>query len=846
MSPPPLPIDPCLPEILDALARRGALVLSAEPGAGKTTRLPPALLQALPGEVLVLEPRRLAARLAAQQVARELGERPGERVGWQVRFERVAGPGTRLLYLTEGVLVRRLGSGEGALRGVSAVVLDEFHERHLETDLALVLLERLRRTARPDLRLVVMSATLDPGPLAGYLDAAVVDVPGRVHPVEIEHAARRDERPLEDQVREAVGRLRQEGQPGHTLVFLPGAGEIRRAGEALAGLAAREGLAVLPLHGRLSPEETEAALRPSERPKLILATNVAESSLTIDGVSAVIDAGLHRTLVTPPGGGLPALELQPISQASARQRAHRAGRQRPGRCLRLYTRNDHDRRPAADLPELLRVDLAPAVLALHGAGVRALDEVRWLDPPGAPALEAAERLLRRLGALDEGGGLTAIGRGLSALPLPPRLGRVLLEARARGVTALGARAAALLAEPELRRGEGGPGRGRGRTPAREHAPSDVLILLDLLEEAERARFAPHRLRPLGVDPGAARRVARAAQELLRAAGRLEPTPPPAAVGDPEEALLLALLAGHPDRVARRQVPRDTLALADGGTARLAAESAVQEAEWLVALSGGGSGRGGGPRVDVASAIAPDWLIELFPEQLEEEERVAWDPARERVEASWRLRFGALVVQELPVEGQPAAVEEALRAAALAAGPEAFCPPEALERLRRRLRFAREQDSSLPDLDQETLTAALGELCQGRRSFAELRQAGLLEALLRALGPARRRLDGLAPESVTLPGGRRLEITYEPRQPPWVASRLQDFFGLAEGPRLGKVPLVLHLLAPNKAAVSVTSDLAGFWARHYPAARRELSRRYPRHSWPEDPLTAAPPRPGRIR
>lgn len=837
----PLPIDPHLPAISAALTSRGAVVLLAEPGAGKTTRLPPALLSALPGEVLVLEPRRLAARLAAEQVARERGERPGETVGWQVRFERVAGPRTRLLYLTEGVLVRRLAGGPDALSGVSAVVLDEFHERHLETDLALALLERLRRGSRPDLRLVVMSATLDPGPLATYLDAAVVDVPGRVFPVEIEHAPNRDERPLEDQVRDAVARL-VAAEEGHLLVFLPGAGEIRRAEEALAGLAAREGLRLLPLHGRLSSEETEAALRPSATRKVILATNVAESSLTIDGVRAVVDSGLHRTLLTPPGAALPALELAPISQASARQRAHRAGRQAPGRCLRLFTRNDHDRRPATDPPELLRLDLAPALLALRGAGVRALDEVRWLDAPPPPALEAADRLLARLGAVDAGGALTQVGRALQALPLPPRLGRVLVEARARGVEVEGARAAALLAEPELRRGA-------GRAPPREHAPSDVLLLLDLLAEAEAARFAPQRLRGLGIDPGAARRVSRTAEELQRALRRSGVPAPPGPPPDPERALLIALLAGHPDRVARRQLPRDTLALCEGGTARLAVESAVRESEWLVALGGGGSARGGaGPRVDLASAIEPDWLIELFPDQVLEEEGVSWDPARERVEASWRLRYGALVVQELPGQGEPAAIERALEQAALAAGPEAFCPPAALERLRRRLRFAREHDPTLPDLDEATIGAALRALCAGRRSFAELRQAGLLEALEQALGPARRKLAALAPESVTLPGGRRLTVEYEPRQPPWAASRLQDFFGLRDGPRLagGKVPLVLHLLAPNKAAVSVTSDLAGFWARHYPAARRELSRRYPRHSWPEDPLTAEPPRPGRIR
>lgn len=846
MAPASLPIDPHLPGLLDRLEERGALVLSAEPGAGKTTRLPPALLERVAGEVLVLEPRRLAARLAAEHVARERGEAVGGTVGYEVRFEAKVGKATRLRYQTEGVLVRRLTTG-AALEGVSAVVLDEFHERHVETDLALVLLERLRRERRPDLRLVVMSATLAVEPVARYLDAAAADVPGRVHPVAVEHQPRRDDRRLEDRVDDAVGRLVDEGLGGHALCFLPGAGEIRRCADALRGLAARHDLAVHPLHGRLDPADTRAALAPSARRKVLLATNVAESSVTIDGVEAVVDSGLARTAGVGPTG-LPSLELTPIPKDSARQRANRAGRQGPGRCLRLYTRNDHDRRPAAARPELLRTDLAPAVLALRAAGVRDLAAVRWLDAPPEAAVAQAADLLRRLAATDAEGALTPLGAALGRYPLPPRLARVVEEARRRGALELGCAAAALLSERDIRVRSGPPAR------AEVEGSSDALALVDLLDEARDAGFRAQRLRPLGVAAGAARRVDRVRRQLRDLARRLDRDGPRAAPAEePEVAIRLALLAGHPDRVARRPHPaRDGLVLAAGGQARLGVESVVQAAEWLVVLDAGGAGgaKGGGPRVGLASAIAPDWLLELFPDDLEEERAVVWSADRERVEASWRLRYGGLVIEESPEDGDPERVAAVLGDEALKAGPEAFCAAERLDAWRRRLAFARTVDPDLPEVDDGRVEAALAELCRGRRSFRELRQADLLAVLQGTVLTAAQaaRLERLAPESVTLAGGRRLPVRYERRQPPWVRSRLQDFFGMAEGPAVGggRVPLVLHLQAPNKQAVSVTSDLAGFWERHYPAARRELGRRYPKHAWPEDPRTAKPPRPGRTR
>ncbi len=839
----PLPIDARIPELLAALEARRGLVLTAEPGTGKTTRLPPALSDALAGQgqVLVLEPRRLAVRLAAKRVAEERGLRLGEEVGYQVRLERVASPRTRLLYVTEGVLTRRLADERGGLDGVAAVVLDELHERHVDTDLALALLERLRRTRRPDLRVVAMSATLEAEPVAKFLDAAQVHVEAPHHPVEVEHAPTRDDRPLEDRVKDALEGLLERDLRGHVLVFLPGTAEIGRCERALEGLARRADLRLFPLHGRLEPDATEAALRPGGSRKVLLATNVAESSVTIDGVSAVIDSGLARV----PGlsaAGLETLELQPISQASAKQRAGRAGRQGPGRCVRLYSKADHDRRPRTATPELLRTDLAPVALSLRGAGVADLSEVRWLDAPPAQALAAADELLVKLGAAPAPGSaeaLTPLGRELLRFPLHPRHARVLVEGARRGIGRAAAAAVALLAEGDPRARAPGPPR-----QADVEGPSDVLHLLDLLAEADAAGGRAHRVRDLGLHPPGVDAVRRTFKQLVgllpRAGG--EDDEVLGRVRDDEEKLAIALLAGHPDRVARRQGPR-TFVLAAGGHVEQATESVVRDSPWVVVLDATDLKRGGtAPRAHLVSAIRPEWLVDLFPEQLAEVRGARWNADLERVDASWRLVYGDLAVEESTEPGDAAEVEAVLLKAATQKGLQAFCDAPALDAFLRRLTFARSLDPSIPEAGPAEVEAALAALCSGRRSFKELRAADLLNTLRATLDP-RGQLARLAPTHITL-GGRRCEVNYEMRQPPWIASRLQDFFGLTDGPAVGagKVKLVLHLLAPNKQAVNITSDLAGFWERHYPAARRELGRRYPRHSWPEDPTTATPPPP----
>jgi ATP-dependent helicase HrpB len=862
----PLPIDPLLPDVVAALRASPSVVIEAPPGAGKTTRVPRAIHEAGlagGGEVVVLEPRRLAARLAARRVSQELGERPGETVGWQVRFEEVAGPGTRIRYVTEGLLTRRLLAAP-TLPGVGAVVLDEFHERHLQGDLALALLRRLQRDARPDLKLVAMSATLDAAPVARYLGARSLRSEGRRFEVAVEHlapedAARTGAR-LEELVARAVRRLHREGIDGDVLVFLPGAAEIRRSREALAEWADRAGVDVLPLHGELPPEEQDRAVAPGARRKVILSTNVAETSVTIEGVVAVVDTGLARVASHSPWSGLPTLELKKISRASAAQRAGRAGRTRPGRALRLYTQHDHDARPEFDVPEVLREDLSETLLALAALG--ALGSLEWFEPPPGPALDAARALLVRLGALSASGTLTDLGRRMLRVPGHPRQARLAAEAAARGAAEEGALLAALLGERDLRDRRALEGAALPAT-----GPSDLLELAHVFEEAARARFAPDRLRRMGVNAGAAQAVERSRRQLARVARDLARSAPLSPTGGEgqgegarrEQTLLLATLSAYPDRVARRRAPgSDEIVLAGGGSARLDPASVVREAPLLVAVDAEerrGDRRGAGAsraeaRVRIASAVTQEMLLDLFPDALRYEEALSWNADAERVDATERLVYGDLVLEETRASrADPEAVAARLAAEALARGPRAFAPEGALDRAVARLAFAAAQapDAGIAPPAEEDLAAALRDLCAGRRSFAELREADLPAALLARQGPrARAALERLAPERVTLPGGRTARIQYEAGKPPWLESRLQDFFGMAAGPAVGggKVPLVLHLLAPNQRAVQVTTDLSGFWDRHYPGIRKELMRRYPRHAWPEDPRTATPPAPRR--
>jgi ATP-dependent helicase HrpB len=784
-----LPIDAHVGRVREALVASRAGVLVAPPGAGKTSRVPPALTA--DGPVFLLQPRRVAARSIARRVADEQGWTLGAEVGWQVRFERRFRPDTRLLVATEGVLTRRF-QADPLLSAFRTIVLDEFHERSVHADLALAFARQAWR-ARPDLRLLVMSATLDAGPVVRFLDGCpVVDVPGRPHPIEIRYAPGLSPAAA---VRTVLAR-----PGGHVLCFLPGAPEIRRTQGELWDVA---GARVLPLHGTLSSEDQDLALAPSVERKVILATNVAETSLTVDGVTDVIDTGQHKVLRYDPSRGLDRLELERIPADSAEQRAGRAGRTAPGRVLRLWDARDR-LRPSRE-PEIERVDLAGPLLEVLAWGGDAVG-FEWFEAPPDEGIAAAMQLLERLGAVS-GGRLTGEGEAMHRLPVHPRLARVLLSA---GADSRGAAACAVL-------GEGWRPAPLGDPPTTD---SDVLSAVDRLAEA-----------PPGVK-AAARELERALAFRGASSSRATRNPPSDAIADPSgsarrgsprathEGLLRALLAGFPDRVARRRAAGSSrLVMSSGSGALLGRESGVRDAEFLVALEvvGGAAGVGSEPVARTASRIERGWLEGVRTEVVHR-----FDEASGSVRAFAQDWYDRLLLEERPVPPDPGTAARLLAEAIARRGMG-----EPGERLRRRLRVAGLE----ADLHGAVLAA-----CQGRTKLPDLAHPE------RWLHPGTRsRLDRLAPERIALPSGRTAALDYREDGSIVAAAKLQELFGLGETPRVGPggLPVVFELLAPNGRPVQTTRDLHGFWERTYPEVRRELRARYPRHPWPEDPWTAPP-------
>lgn len=844
--PEPLPIDEVLADVTATLGRSPNLVLRAPTGAGKTTRVAPALLDAgvVDGAVLLLEPRRMAARAAAGRIAAERGVAlGGDAVGYHVRFDRKMTARTRVISMTYGIFLRRL-QDDPFLDGVGALLFDEIHERSLEADLALAMARKTQLEAKPELRLVAMSATLDAAPLARFLgNATVVTSEGRSYPVATRHLATPGDREMDRAVAAAVNAALTESA-GDVLVFLPGLGEIRRTAAAISVLAQRERLVVMELYGDLPAEEQDAVLRRADRRKIVLSTNVAESSVTIENITAVVDTGLARVLRFDPGVGLDRLEIARISRASADQRAGRAGRTAPGICMRLWSEHDDRALRSREEPEVERVDLSRAVLELRAWGEPDAESFAWFERPPVAALAAAETLLADLDATDESG-LTKTGRLLAALPLPPRIGRLLVEAARLGCIERAAIAAAILTERDpLRRGrEAGPLRA---TTAYE---SDLLERVLLLERfAAAPDRGPQAWPELNV--GAAQGVLRVARDLQRV---LRDSAPPAgsASGAPEELFLRALLAAFPDRVAhRRERGSDRAVMVGGRGLRLGAESVVHTAELFVCVDvvGGRRGERAESLVRQASGIEESWLP---AGRLRIVSDVAFDETRERVTGTLRRMYRDLVLTEKNVTPP---IEDASR---LLAERAAAAPVRALNLEDDDVRgfLARTgslalwmPELALPELGETLLAEVAREVAYGRRSFEEMRRAPLRDVLEARLSHRQRRaLEEYAPESLTVPSGNHIRLRYEVGRPPVLAARIQELFGMRESPRVagGRVPVVVHLLAPNGRPQQVTDDLASFWRTTYGEVRKELRARYPKHSWPEDPLTAPPQRrPGR--
>ncbi len=796
----PLPIDAVLPPLRAALAGPGRAVLQAPPGAGKTTRVPLALLGEPwlgRGKVVMLEPRRIAARAAAGHMASLLGERVGDTVGYRIRMDRKIGPATRIEVVTEGILTRML-QDDPALEGVGAVIFDEFHERSLNADLGLALALETAEL-RDDLRLLVMSATLDGEPVARLLgDAPVVTSEGRAYPVETHHRPPRPGEAIEDAVARAVRDALAE-ETGGLLVFLPGAREIRRVQAKLSGLG--DGVAVAPLYGDLPATAQDQAIRPAPAGtrKVVLATNIAETSLTIEGVRVVIDSGLARAPRFDPRTGMSRLETVTIARAAADQRRGRAGRTEPGVCWRLWAKAGEGAMAPFDPPEILVADLAPLALELALWG----GDLAWLDPPPAAALAQARTLLADLGAIDPDGRPTAHGKAMARLPLHPRLAHMVLRAKAEGVGGTAAELAAIL---------------EGRRPSSE---TDLRASLEMLHR-DRGDPAVARLRE------AARDIARRFD--LKGGG-----------GDAGSLLALA----YPDRVARRRPGgRGSFLLANGRGAALRDSDPLAGADYLAIAETDDAGREA--RILAAAPLDEATLEAVLGDRIAWVETVAWDAAEQAVAARRQRRLGALVLADAALPNpDPASVTAALLEGARRLGLDALPWRDGAMALRQRAGFARAlEGEAWPDWSDaaltETLADWLGPHLGGMRRRTDLDRLDLAQILSTALGWERQRaLDSLAPATIPIPSGRRAALDYADPAQPVLAVKLQEMFGQAETPRVGngRVPVAIHLLSPAGRPLQVTRDLAGFWAGSYAEVRKDMRGRYPRHPWPDDPLAA---------
>ncbi len=828
----PLPIDDALPALLDALTTGRAAVVVASPGAGKTTRVPLALLDASwlgAQRIVMLEPRRLAARAAAARMAHSLGERVGQTVGYRVRGDTKVGRDTRIEVVTEGILTRLL-LDDPTLDGIGVVLFDEYHERSLVADTGLALALETQAAVREELRLVVMSATLDGAAVASLLGAApVIESRGRIFPVAVRYLEPRAQERVEAQASRAVRAALAESD-GDLLVFLPGAGEIRRVEANLSDAALPPGVRVLPLHGTMSPADQDAAIAPSLPGvrKVVLATTIAETSLTIEGVRVVIDAGLVRVPRFSPRSGMTRLETVRVSKASAEQRRGRAGRVAPGQCWRLWAEHEQagllERLP----PEIADADLAPFALDLAAAGVHDPLVLRWLDPPNPARFSLARTLLVQLGALDDAGRLTAHGRAMSALPLHPRLAHLLLIARDRGLGSLACDIAALLADRDIL---------RARSTAAGPAEVDLRLRLEALAHgAGAAGLAAH---GLDADHGALRRVRDEADQLRRALGVGR------ASADTHEAGLLVALA-YPERVAKRRDGEAPRYVMRGGTgAVLAGPQGLAMSEWLAIAEVDGAAQDA--RIFLAAPLSLADVRSIAGSAITTEDDVRWDAGAGRVRARRIERLGAIVLGSHPREADdPALVARALTTYVSEHGLDALSWREGARDWQQRAAFARTLDPSIPDVSDAALLSALEEWllpALGERARPDaLVTFDMSAAIVTRLGwQGRARVDQLAPSHLTVPTGSRVRVDYADPAAPGMAVRVQELFGLATTPTVaeGRVRVVITLLSPAHRPVQVTRDLGAFWQSSYAEVRKELRGRYPRHPWPDDPLRAEP-------
>ena len=842
-----LPIFELEHRLVAELKERSRLIIQAPTGSGKSTQVPQILLDhglLGDGQVVILQPRRLATRLLAARVASERNSRLGDEVGYQIRFENITSDRTRIRFVTEGILLRQLIQ-DPQLRGVSAILFDEFHERHLYGDITLARALQLQATSRPDLKLAVMSATLDAGLLQKYLEpCAVLSSSGRAFPVAIEYLPKPvggDGYPIWDLAADELERIAPHTE-GDVLIFMPGKYEIGRTISAIRASRVSDRFVVLPLHGELPPAEQDAALAHYQKRRAIVATNVAETSLTIDGVQVVIDSGLARIARFDARRGINTLLVEKISRASADQRAGRAGRTAPGHCLRLWTEREHLERAPQELPEVKRLDLAEVVLTLKASGVEEIGSFRWLEPPDPQALARAEQLLVDLGALrpaDAASSVTPLGRRMLAFPVHPRYARMLLAAQEyHCVPAVALIAALTQGRNLLRRLESKQAREDREDLLGSDAESDLFILMRAFRYAENNQFDSQRCARLGINAGAAREAAQLTEQFLAIARDegLDLETGEVKAGSIERCVL----AGFPDQVAVR-LDAGTLrcALVHGRRGVLARESSVHDARLLVASEVReieSSEKERQVLLTLATKIEEDWLRELFPESFREETRVEFDPALRRVVGHRATLFHDLVLrsEEFSPKADPAAAQILAREVLAGSCPLKYWD-NAVEQWIKRVNFVATEFPELefPQIDEAGKVLLLEQICQGATSYKEIKERTVWPVVKSWLNTAQQQtLDDLAPERIKLANGRAAKITYGDAASPTIAARIQDLYdtprGLAVG--RGRTALRIQVLAPNHRPIQITHDLENFWREGYPKIKKELQRKYPKHEW----------------
>lgn len=847
--PPPttLPIWKIHDNILRTLQGGNRLVLVAPTGSGKTTQVPQMLLDAgIAGDrmIVVLQPRRVAARTVANRVASERGGKPGAEVGYQIRFEDRTSVGTRICFVTEGILLRWL-QDDGDLSRIGAVVFDEFHERNLLSDVALALVKQLQQSRRPDLVMVVMSATLDAEPVAAYLDACPILVSeGQSYPVETGYLSLPDQRPVAAQAAEAVGRILTNRDPGDILVFMPGRSEINGTLEALRGLQLREPVVCIPLHGELEPQEQDRAFAPNALRKIIVATNVAETSITIDGIRHVVDSGTARVARYDAERGIGTLLLEPISRASADQRKGRAGRTAPGTCHRLWTAIGHKSRDERHTPEIQRSDLAEVVLLLHSLGIREAASFDWLDKPDVLAVERAERLLTMLGALEKAD-LTPIGRQMLRLPMHPRYSRMLIEASRLGCVPDAALCAALVSGRDLlTRADRADDHAKGTREMFEDSPhSDFITLIRAYDFARANGFSFDRCRAHGINAQAARLVEQTCQQILEAAGQQhlhDRHAPPSSPDQNDEALRRCLMAGFIDQLAKRRGSgQPACDLTGQRQGQLVRESVVRDAPFFVAANLRDLPARGGvlqTLLSLATAVEPGWVAELFPQHLTTSVEHRFDAKNKRVAALKVVHYHDLVLEESPQQRDldPTSSGRCL-AAAWQSG--AFDLPLFDHRLKQFIARVNLVHATVPELEFAPLDDASTVICltrafHGLTPVKDAQAAPLTHAFHNHLEKGQFSwLDELLPLSLPWPDQGTLKISYTTGEPE-AQVKLQECFALKTHPTLceGRLPVLLSLCLPDGKRLATTSDWPAFLTREWPKHRAAVAKKFPGHLW----------------